>query len=244
MPKTEQKLADRLISALQEDEFVLHQQTIVPLTPKPGDRPFQEIYVRFTEEDAKMLPPGTFFPILAECELLPYLDRWVVNRLARWVRGALRVKPDWNIPLSNVNLSNPTLEDPEFPDYVLRYVEASYLSDGALGFEMPVESVIEYPAPVKNLATKLRPYGCRFTLAGLDDSAPAIEAVKILTPEFVKFSAATAGSRKISDLIRDCQVLGIRTIVEHVESQSMLEQLRKAKVDFAQGFEISPVKPL
>lgn len=244
MPKTEQKLADRLISALQEDEFVLHQQTIVPVTPKPGDRPFQEIYVRFTEEDAKMLPPGTFFPILAECELLPYLDRWVVNRLARWVRSALRVRPDWNIPLSNVNLSDPTLEDPEFPEYVLRYADDSYLSDGALGFELSVESVIAHAASVTRLATAVRAHGCRFTLAGLDDSAPAIEAVKVLTPEFVKFSAATAGSRKITDLIRDCQVLGIRTIVEHVESQAMLEQLRKAKVDFAQGFEISPVRRL
>ncbi len=244
MPKTEQKLADRLISALQEDEFVLHHQTIVPVTPKPDDRPFQEIYVRFTEEDAKLLPPGTFFPILAECELLPYLDRWVVNRLARWIRSAVQVKPDWAIPLSNINLSNPTIADPDFVGYVLRYVDDSYLSDGALGFEMPVESVIAHAAPVKHLAAALRPYGCRFTLSGLDDSAPAIEAVKILMPEFVKFSAATAGSRKISDLIRDCQVLGIRTIVEHVESKAMLEQLRKAKVDFAQGFEISPVKPL
>jgi EAL domain-containing protein (putative c-di-GMP-specific phosphodiesterase class I) len=244
MPKTDQKLADRLIAALQEDEFVLYQQTIVPVNPKPDDRPFQEIYVRFTEEDAKMLPPGTFFPILAECELLPYLDRWVVNRLARWVRGALRVRPDWTIPLSNVNLSNPTFEDPEFPEYVLRYVDNSYLSDGALGFELPVEGVMAHAAPVKRLAAALRPHGCRFTLSGLDDGASAIEAIKILTPEFVKFSATRAASRKFSELIRQCQVLEIKIIFEHVESKAMLEQLRKAKVDFAQGFEISPVKPL
>lgn len=244
MPKTEQKLADRLISALQEDEFVLYHQTIVPVNPKPDDRPFQEIYVRFTEEDAKMLPPGTFFPILAECELLPYLDRWVVNRLARWVRSALRVRPDWAIPLSNVNLSEPTIDDPEFPEYVLRYVDDSYLSDGALGFELPVESVVAHADPVKRLAAALRPHGCRFTLSGLDDNVPATEAVKILTPEFVKFSATSAASRKLSELIRQCQVLGIKVIFEHVESKAMLEQLRKSKVDYAQGFEISPVKPL
>ncbi|HWH46526.1 MAG TPA: EAL domain-containing protein, partial [Burkholderiales bacterium] len=88
-PKSSRSLADRLMASLQQDEFVLYAQSILPLVPQSGERPFQEIFVRFKEEDAKLLPPGTFFPVLEEAKLLPYLDRWVANRLARWVRSAV-----------------------------------------------------------------------------------------------------------------------------------------------------------
>lgn len=243
-PQIDQNLAGRLVSALQQDEFVLYQQTILPVNPKPADRPFQEIYIRFTEEDEKMLPPGSFFPILEEHRLLPYLDRWVINRLARWVRSALRIKPDWNVPLSNVNLANATLADPAFPTYVMQYVDNSFLSDGALGFEIDVESVVSHAGPIQNLVATLRPYGCRFTLASVDESRDTLAAMKWLTPDFVKFSALSAASSKLTELIRRCRSLGTRTVIEHVENSKMLGQLRKARIDFAQGFEISPVRPL
>ena len=48
-------MADRLVAALQQDEFVLYAQPIVPLSAQANQWPFQEIYVRFTEEDAKLL---------------------------------------------------------------------------------------------------------------------------------------------------------------------------------------------
>ena len=69
-PETEKDIANRLMSALQKDEFVLYTQTIVPLGAPQKQRLFQEIFVRFKEEDAMLLPPGTFFPILEEYHLL------------------------------------------------------------------------------------------------------------------------------------------------------------------------------
>ena len=62
-PKT---ITQRLLAALQEDEFVLYTQAITPLEPGADSRAFQEIFIRFREEDAKMLPPGSFFPLLEE----------------------------------------------------------------------------------------------------------------------------------------------------------------------------------
>jgi EAL domain-containing protein (putative c-di-GMP-specific phosphodiesterase class I) len=96
--------ADRLMSALQQDEFVLYTQSIIPLT-KADEHPFREIFIRLKEEDDKLLPPGTFFPILQEAGMLPTLDRWIVNRLARWVRTTLDAEPKAKIPRYNVNLS-------------------------------------------------------------------------------------------------------------------------------------------
>lgn len=243
-PIPQKYLADRLIAALQQDEFVLYAQSIVPLAPKSEERRFQEIFVRFKEEDAKLLPPGTFFPVLDECKLLPYLDRWVANRLARWVRSALIVKPDWAVPRSNVNLSDATLTDPEYGKYVHKYINDSYLSNGALGFEISLESAIAHAASVRRLMTEVRPHHCPLTLSGFDGGKESFSQLKVLTPNFVKISALSVSLAKLSEINRMCQTLGIKTIVEHVESTQMLHNLRRAKIDFAQGFEISPVKPI
>lgn len=243
-PEPQKVITDRLIAALQQDEFVLYAQTIIPLAQGRKERPFQEIFVRFKEEDAKLLPPGTFFPVLEECHLLPYLDRWVVNRLARWVRSALAIKPDWQTPCSNVNLSNETLVDADFGQYVRKYVENSYLSDGALGFEIVWDSAIVHQESIRRLMAELRPHGCRFTLSGFDGIDPSFAVLKTLAPHFVKISATTINPAAVSEINRRCHTLEIKTIAEHVENGQVLEHLRRTNIDFAQGFEISPVQPL
>lgn len=243
-PETEKDIADRLISALQQDEFVLYTQSIVPLVPQRDDRAFQEIFVRFKEEDAKLLPPGTFFPVLEECRLLPYLDRWVLNRLARWVRSGLKFLPDWKIPRYNVNLSDETLADPKFGNYVLKYVDNSYLSGGVLGFEISCDSAMANREPLRRLMAGLRPHGCNLTVAGFDGSEGLLAELKALEPEFVKISALTVDPAKVSEINRMCHSLRARTIAENIENGRVLEHLRRTKIDFGQGFEISQVEPL
>src|SRR5450759_733586 len=99
----DQDLTDRLVAALRQDEFILYGQLIAPLAPGKSERPFQEILIRFQEEEAKLLPPGSFFPILEEYGLMHYVDRWVVSRVAKWVRSALAIKPDWPVPQNSIN---------------------------------------------------------------------------------------------------------------------------------------------
>jgi EAL domain-containing protein (putative c-di-GMP-specific phosphodiesterase class I) len=237
-------LADRLIAALQQEEYALYAQTIAPVAPGEEGRVFQEIFVRFKEEDANLLPPGSFFLILAECNLLPYLDRWVVNRLARWVRGAVHVKPDWPMPRSNVNLSAQTLADPGFGEYVLQYTSDAYLSNGALGLEISWYDAIEHQDSLRRLMGQLRPHGCGFTLADFDGSEPSFEVLKALAPQFVKLSSDTLDPAMLPEINHRCHLAECRTIVEHVESARVLAHLRQVGVDFVQGLEVSPVQAL
>lgn len=237
-------IADRLVAALEQDEFVLYSQSIVPLSHKSPNRPFQEIFIRFKEEDVSLLPPGSFFPILEQHNLLPHLDRWVVTRLSRWIRSALSIKPDWIIPVSNINLSNATLADPDFCKYVRRYVDNSFLSKGALGFEVDCDGATKHTAALQQLLKEVGPFGCSLSLSEFDGSEMALLALKKFAPEFVKISALTVTPNKISELNRMCRVLGTMTIVQYVESAETLNQLREIKIDYAQGLQLSPVQPL
>ena len=240
------ELSDRLVAALRQDEFVLYGQAIVPLAPGESQRPFQEILIRFLEEETKLLPPGSFFPVLEEFGLMHYVDRWVVNRIATWVRYALTIKPDWLVPQNSINLSTATLSDAKFAEYTRRQLQAAALPLGTMAFEITCEGVREHVDALLSLMAQLRPAGCAFVLARFDGGKAAFDLTRQLKPEYVKFSPAlvrildrsSAGRYQVETVNRECHALGIKTIAEHVESKQTKELLRELGVDFGQGFGI------
>lgn len=234
----------RLMAALQEDEFVLYSQPILACVEQDDGRALNEIFVRFGAEDAQLLPPGAFFPVLEEAGMLPYLDRWVVNRLARHVRAGLKIDPSWEVPRFMVNLSDETLADAQFPEYVLQYADDSYLCDGVLGFDVSCKSALAHARSLQRLMEGLRPHGCSLAVADFDGSDEALAQIRVLEPDFIKISAGAIDPALVPDINRKCHELGAQTIAEYVEDPDVLNHLRRCKIDFAQGFELAKAEPL
>jgi EAL domain-containing protein (putative c-di-GMP-specific phosphodiesterase class I) len=181
---------------------------------------------------------------LEEHRLLPQLDRWVVNCLARWVRSGLSVKPEWEVPRSNVNLSSQTFNDPHYVQYVRSYVEGPFLAKGAVAFEIAVDNAFDYQDFVAELITALQSRSSCITLAGFNGSDRSIEMLKAFSPDFVKIAYNSVAVRDLIELVQICKVFRSRTIVEFVENPDALHTAQKAQADFAQGFGIAPVQPL
>lgn len=248
----DQELTDRLVAALRQDEFVLYGQAIVALGPGRSPRPFQEILIRFQEEEAKLLPPGSFFPVLEECGLMPYVDRWVVSRICRWARSALAIKADWLVPQNSINLSAATLSERNFAEYTRKHLRAADLPEGTVSFEVTCDSAALQVKSLLGMMAQLRPSGCSFVLARFDGGVETFELLRRLAPEYVKLSPGvvrmldqgTAGVARIEDIVGACHALGVRTIAEHVESDRTLAQLRGLGVHFGQGFGIQAPRAL
>ena len=243
----QKNIADKLIAALKTGGFVLYAQRILPLRAGAGEAPFQEVLVRFKEEEEKLLPPGTFFPMLEEYRLLPYVDRWVVGRLAAWIQEGRARNPGWRAPANGVNLSEDTLREAKFTDFVARNIQASKLPEGSFTFEVGWDTALVQSEDLKLIMSQLRPLGCRFTFAGFDGSEGSFNFLKVLKPDFVKLTYGTvkhigqslAASERAETINRGCHAMGIKTIAEFVESQEVLESLRLIEVDFAQGLVIA-----
>ena len=239
----QKNIADKLVAALKTGGFVLYAQRILRLAAAGNERPFQEILVRFREEEEKLLPPGTFFPMLQEYRLLPYVDRWVVSRLTSWIQETRAQKPGWAVPANGVNLSEDTLREPKFADFVAKNIQSAELPEGTLSFELGWDTALVHSDQVKNIQAQLKPAGCRFTIAGFDGSDASFNMLKALKPDFVKFTygivkdinRGLAASEKAESINQKCHAMGIKTIAEYVESREVLEQLRLIEVDFAQG---------
>src|SRR5712672_4319778 len=156
--KIQKNLADKLIAALKTGGFLLYAQKILRLAAAGSERPFQEILVRFREEEEKLLPPGTFFPMLQEYRLLPYVDRWVVSRLASWAQESrARATPGSPVPANGVNLSEDTLREPKFADFVAKNIESAKLPGWFFTFELGWDTVVLHADQLKNIQVQLAP---------------------------------------------------------------------------------------
>jgi len=251
-PNSEGSIAERVKEALRTGGFLLYSQVILPLADPERWRPLREILIRFREEEEKMLPPGTFFPVLEENGLLPDLDRWVVSTLVKRSRAALAEKPNLPLPRNSINLAPDTLRDAKFAAYVLKGVGDAKLPDGTISFELPWDLAMDHADLLEALMAELKPAGCRFSIAGFDGSEPSFDAVNILCPHYLKFTygfvqrvgRTLAESEQAEAVNARCHEMGIRTIAEHVESKEMMEHLQVIGVDYAQGMAISPPKAL
>jgi EAL domain-containing protein (putative c-di-GMP-specific phosphodiesterase class I) len=71
-----------------------------------------------------------------------------------------------------------------------------------------------------------------------------LSKLEVFEPDFIKISALTLDPARLMEINRMCHAIGAKTIVEQVENARVLEHLRRCKIDYAQGFAISPVEAL
>src|ERR1035437_7513290 len=180
----EQTIAEILAAALKQEEFVLYGQEIRPITSSRNEKPFQEILVRFQQEEQRLLPPGTFFPILEEEGLIPQLDRWVVGSVIKWIHSGLAIKPEWLVPRNNINIAPDTIGDPAFAAFIRKHVEIARTPPDTLGFEIPWSTIVERGQQMQEFMKQLKPIGCRFTFSGFEGYEQQVPVLKYLKPDY------------------------------------------------------------
>src|SRR5882672_5425391 len=154
------KTAGRFTEALKRGDFLLFCQQIVPIASAKVNYKYLEIFVRFCEEEDKLLPPGTFFPVLEANHLTAMLDRWVVREVLRWTSEKRGVQANWHIPRFNINLADDTVRDKDFPGFVREQLTAMKVPADRLSFELTAQQFAQFSGAAKQAITGLHVLGC------------------------------------------------------------------------------------
>jgi len=247
-------IRDRLIRDLKDEKFVLHFQSIVPIAPAVPDGTLcREILIRFQEEERDLIVPGSFLPVLEQQGLMPMLDRWVTDRVLRWLRRLQVAGTARNAPRCSINVSSDTIRrDTAFADFVRQSAKRAGIALASLSFEIPMDDVIAAPQAVKRLVSELRAAGCGVAFSGFAGEPVALGLARSLGVGFVKIDgslvyalsrdrAATARLHKIQE---SCRSFGVQTVCTQVEDPQTLAILRRIQVNYAQGFAIDRPRPL
>jgi EAL domain-containing protein (putative c-di-GMP-specific phosphodiesterase class I) len=238
----------RLLRAFELNEFVLFGQHIIPLDSKAGLPAYIEVLVRLRQEERNLTPPGHFIPFLEYYDMMPLLDRWVIEHALKWWHS----NSDAQNSVMSVNLSADTLGAADFASFVENQLRRKQVSGRALCFEVALTEIAADPERVAKSAARLKTLGCGFAVSAFGRDSVSFEVLKKLPADLVKIDGTiirgmvgdNMALAKVRAIQQVCRKLGMRSVAEFVEQAETLKLLQDAGVDYGQGYGISRPRPL
>jgi diguanylate cyclase (GGDEF)-like protein len=240
-----------LQQALDNNEFRLQAQPIVGLAISTDEVMGQEILLRLRDKDGRLLAPEKFLDIAQRYHLMTAIDRWVVASTIRALKDAdVALGP--LSQLITLNVSAQSLQTPDFSSFVLGEVEQAGLPPEAFRFEMKESVAVEHVAAASRFIKDVRQAGSQ---VGLDDFGVRLSSftdLKDLPVSYLKIDGGlirriaddTYAESVVQGIVKAAEILGVFTIAEHVETESLAEKLREYEVSFGQGFHLGRPRPL
>ncbi len=239
----------RLVEALEQSRFTLFAQEIRPVSDASLETGY-EILLRLLDQDGQLVLPMNFIPAAERYGLMPRLDRWVIERTLTEL-GTLR-QLERPLPRLAVNLSAASLEDGELFSFVSNGLRRHRVPAHRLSFELTETAAVTQLTAVSGLLKGLRSLGCSI---GLDDFGAGMSSfgyLRRLPVDYVKIDGSFVHKMHADPVDRAMvasihwvgRVMGLRTVAERVECDSVLQALREVGVDYAQGYAIARPLPL
>lgn len=200
--------------------------------------------------DGGLIAPMAFIPAAERYGLMPRIDRWVIERVCREL-ARLRAGGD-PLPTCMVNLSGTSVCDPRLADYIADCLSRNNLRGMQLGIELTETAAVANLTQASQLMTRLRAMGCPIALDDFGSGMSSFSYLRNLPIDFLKIDGAFIRNidtdpidfAMVETIHRIGGIMGVRTVAESVENESVLEALALIGVDFAQGFHIRQPVPL
>ncbi len=244
----EMQWATRINRALEDNLFTLYAQSIESLDEN-SERHY-ELLVRMIDEEGNTIPPGAFLPAAERYNLINKLDAWVVNRAITLIAANPRFFA--SIHFFSINLSGHSLTNDEFLESVIAEIKERKIDARKICFEITETAAISNLTAAGSFISSLRKLGCSFALDDFGSGVSSFGYLKNLSVDYLKIDGMF-----VKDMVDDPidyamvksindigHVIGMKTIAEFVENDSIKEQLKEIGVDFAQGYGIEKPKPL
>jgi diguanylate cyclase (GGDEF)-like protein/PAS domain S-box-containing protein len=238
--------------AVEENRFLLYYQTIEPLDVHGKLRPKLELLLRLVNEDGSIARPNDFIPAAERYNLMPQIDRWVVENSMR----AFRLLQDQKSPLAesmfSLNLSGPSLLDDSLVDTILHFLRKYALAAEDFCLEITETSAIQNLSYATRFMNRLKAEGFTFALDDFGAGFSSFGYLRTLPVDYIKIDGSfvqnideSLVSYTMVDSINSIgHVMGLKTIAEFVKSEPVRNKLIELGVDYGQGYFFNEPKPL
>ncbi|MBI1890853.1 MAG: EAL domain-containing protein [Burkholderiales bacterium] len=244
----EMQWVGRIRSALASNRLRLYFQRIEPID---GDKSLHvELLLRLEDENGHIVPPMAFIPAAERYNLMTVLDRWVIRQALSHFDQLCPNKEE-RLDMCAINLSGTSLSDDTMLDFIREQLMRYPGTAERICFEITETAAISNLTKVAALIRELKTLGCRFALDDFGSGMSSFAYLKHLPVDFLKIDGSF-----VKDMAHDevdaamveainsiGHVMGIQTIAEFVENETILERLRALGVDYAQGYGIARPQP-
>jgi diguanylate cyclase (GGDEF)-like protein/PAS domain S-box-containing protein len=241
----------RLKEALAEDQFRLHYMSIAPLAGDGVPR-HHELLLRLADPKGEPILPGAFLPAAERHQLMPQIDRWVIEHALRHLGAAIAADPLLAGHRFGINLSGESLRAPD----LLACIQASFARHGVppsmVYFEFTETAAIANLRAAGDFMHGLREMGCQLALDDFGTGMSSFSYLKHLSVDLLKIDGSfirdLVENPVDQAIVRAVQTvgaqMGIATVAEYVETAATSDYLRELGVNYGQGHAIARPAPL
>jgi EAL domain-containing protein (putative c-di-GMP-specific phosphodiesterase class I) len=235
--------------ALTDGDFRLYAQRISPLRKHSRAARF-EVLLRMQNADA-IYTPEAFLDVARTDRLMPEIDRWVVRHSLHALNSHAELLGDRNVEFC-INVDEQSVITPGFADTIVAELEECSVPADLLVFEVGEPIALEKPAAVQSFADRISAAGCKLSLdhfgAGTGSMATLsrlhVSSVKIDGPLVRDVTTNRRSESVLRDVASMTASMHIETVAGRVEQDAVREKLQTLGIDYAQGFALSPPRPV
>ncbi len=245
----EMQWVSEIRKSLDNNRFLLYQQTILPSDPLSQEGQHFEILIRMLDSHNKIIPPGAFLPAAERYDLMAELDRWVIRSTFKWL--AEKIAQSNKVDFCSINLSGQSIGDKKLYQFIIEQQQRYQVNPEIICFEVTESAAVTHLEQAVNFMNQLKDHGFLFALDDFGTGMSSFAYLKNLPVDFLKIDGSF-----VKDILDDPidramvksineigHIMGLKTIAEYVENKAIQTELFHMEVDYLQGYGIAKPKP-
>lgn len=233
---------------IDDGQFMLYCQPIVPLIPQNPHHRHYEILLRKINFDGKIILPATFIPSAERYHLMPNIDRWVIRNVFIAYRKLLDTSAEKCSYVFSINLSGTSLGDKSLLGFIQDMFVKYSIPPKSICFEITETAAIVNLKNTIFLFSALRELGCSFALDDFGSGMSSFTYLKNFDVDYLKIDGTFVKEMHINKIdhamVRSihsvAEAMNIKTVAEFVENEDILNELKLIGVHYGQGLYWGP----
>ena len=241
--KNELNWVSKINDAIENDRFILYSQPIIDSHAIDGAVRHIEILIRMLDDNDEILPPGHFINAAERYNMMPQVDRWVINKVFEYFNNnpLNLITDDFIIA---INLSGNSLADKELLTYIEEKLKSTQLQARHFCIEITETAVISNMSLAIQFIKKMRNLGCKFAIDDFGSGLSSLGYLKNLPVDYVKIDGCfvrdmandPVNYAMVESIHKLVSLNGKITIAEYVESDEIIALLNDIGIKHMQGY--------
>ncbi|MEO6078899.1 MAG: EAL domain-containing protein [Steroidobacteraceae bacterium] len=243
-------IAPTLRAAISENRLRLDAQLIAPMPSSKSHTPHFELLLRMIDDEGATVGPGRFMSAAVRYQLMPAVDRWVIQEAVRLLTPHAALLRDCPAVFT-INISGQSLGEEGFADLIIEHIRGSGIPPKVFCFELTESAAIANLAHAEVIMKRLREFGCTIALDDFGTGLSSLAYLRALPVDMLKIDGSF-----VRDVLKDpraesmvqaiaqlARSMNLVTVAEYVETDEIRLRIAQLGVDYGQGFAIARPAP-
>jgi len=237
---------EKIKTALDKNEFVLHFQPIVSLHDESNA--CYECLLRMRSEGGELIPPMTFLPIAEEHGLMERIDRWVIGHAILLLGEQMKLGRKVTLL---VKVTPYSIQDEKLPILLSAQLKRVGVSGDQLVLSIPESKVFTNMKAAQTFQQGLARNGVSLCLEQFGAGLNSMQLLQHIDVQYLKLDRSfmddlgknTDSQAKVKDISQQARDMGKKTIADYVQDAGSMTVLFTSAVDLIEGDFLAPASP-